>query len=192
MQACGPGEGERVGELLGRVRRLLAVHAQADEGVVALVDQVIDHGQRLRRGVRAEHVGDEAAVHAKVGLRRGDAGRHALEHDRDRYSTPSVQGRVEEHLPVAQVARPHAVLERFVDASRVVVGVTHRGRDESKQLEELLAALVVIKALGARRRQSKAMFGSQFRHRAGPDRPFEMTVELNFWDPADELLQAHP
>ena len=186
-----PARPERVDELLRRVGGLLAVHAEPDQGLAALRQQILDHGGGVGRGVGSVHVGDEADPHAEVGEGAVDAGRHPVEHRGRARPAARVQARVEEHLPVAQVAGAHAVLDGLVDAAGVVVGVTHDRRHEGEHLEELVAALVVVTSSGDARRQWHPVLAGQLDDGGGADRPLEVAVQLDLRDSPQVCGEVH-
>ena len=119
-------EAEALEELLGRIGCLGRVHTEADQLVAPVRDHFLGHLQSHRRRILPVDVGNQAAADAEVVLGGEATVDQPVDDRRHRDVAGRVQRRVEEHLPVLQVAQLHAVLERLVRDPREVLVIDHR------------------------------------------------------------------
>jgi len=131
-QATPLGKGEGLGELLGRVGRLGTVHAQPDELVDSVGENILDHLTRHLRVVLAVYVRDEPAANAKILLGRVYPLDKPVHDRRHRDATASVQGRIEEHLPVLEVAEVDPILKGLLGTAGEVFLVDDRRGDHGE------------------------------------------------------------
>ena len=172
-------EAKALEELLRRIRRLGRVHAQPDHLVAPVREHLFGHLQRHGRRILAVDVRDQAAAHTEVVLGGATAVDQTLDDRRHRDAPRRVQGRVEEHLPVLQIAELDAVLERLVGNAREVARFDHRRVDEPEDLQELVDRLVVVDAVDIRRGQCDVVLPCEVGDRLGSQRSLDVTMQFD-------------
>ena len=156
-----------------------------------MLEELLDHLQGDRGIVLAVHVGDEPAGDTEVVLGGLEPLGQTVDDGLHRHAAPGVQGRVEEHLPVAEGAEAVAVLHRLVGDAGEVVLVDEGRRDEPEDHQELVDRLVVVELVDLGGGQGDAVLLGLVGEGVGPHRALDVAVQLGLGDGAEELVAQH-